>query len=173
MTDLPELMSIQAYAGTAAPFNFNGLVRHYYLRSDPQMGDLSVNLKPKGDRSRASHAIALDIRARSRTCRCPRTPRSKSSKFRPVRRCSLRCSPRSTVPTRTPARTAAKVRKAFEAVDFVVDIDDSYGTPSDRLRIAIDQEALEYHGVERAGGLRYDRRLVGGVRSAIRSAAAA
>ena len=68
LADLPELTSIQAYAGTAAPFNFNGLVRHYYLRSDPQMGDLSVNLKPKGDRSRASHAIALDIRKRLAQC---------------------------------------------------------------------------------------------------------
>ena len=64
LEDLPELTSIQAYAGTAAPYNFNGLVRHYYLRSDPEMGDLSVNLTPKGERKRASHAIALDIRAR-------------------------------------------------------------------------------------------------------------
>src|SRR5271165_5485237 len=64
LNNLPELTSIQAYAGTAAPFNFNGLVRHYYLRSDPQMGDLSVNLKPKSERSRASHAIALDVRKR-------------------------------------------------------------------------------------------------------------
>ena len=36
LKDLPELTSIQAYAGTAAPFNFNGLVRHYYLRSEPR-----------------------------------------------------------------------------------------------------------------------------------------
>ena len=64
LKDLPELISIQAYAGTAAPFNFNGLVRHYYLRAEPQMGDLAVNLKPKGERARASHAIALDVRSR-------------------------------------------------------------------------------------------------------------
>ena len=61
---LPELVSIQAYSGTASPFNFNGLVRHYYLRENPEQGDLSINLLPKGDRSRASHAIALDIRHR-------------------------------------------------------------------------------------------------------------
>ena len=62
LKDLPELISIQLYAGTAAPFNFNGLVRHYYLRSDAEQGDLQVNLLPKGDRRRESHAIALDIR---------------------------------------------------------------------------------------------------------------
>ncbi len=61
---LPELISIQAYSGTASPFNFNGLVRHYYLRENPEQGDLSINLLPKGERARASHAIALDIRRR-------------------------------------------------------------------------------------------------------------
>ena len=61
---VPELTSIQAYAGAAAPFNFNGLVRHYYLRDEPQQGDLAVNLVDKSERKRASHAIALDIRHR-------------------------------------------------------------------------------------------------------------
>ncbi|MFA6140995.1 MAG: efflux RND transporter permease subunit, partial [Hyphomicrobium sp.] len=64
LSDLSELASIQAYAGTAAPFNFNGLVRHYYLRGEPQQGDLQVNLAPKGERQRASHEIALDVRQR-------------------------------------------------------------------------------------------------------------
>ena len=62
LKDIPELTSVQSYAGTAAPFNFNGLVRHYYMRRAPEMGDLAINLQPKGERSRASHAIALDIR---------------------------------------------------------------------------------------------------------------
>ena len=53
LKDLPELTSIQAYVGTAAPFNFNGLVRHYYLRDQPEQGDLSVNLVPKAERGRA------------------------------------------------------------------------------------------------------------------------
>ena len=64
LKDLAELTSIQAYAGTAAPFNFNGLVRHYFFRQGPEQGELAINLKPKHDRSRASHAIALDIRKR-------------------------------------------------------------------------------------------------------------
>ena len=53
--DVPEILSLEAYAGTAAPFNFNGLVRHYYLRNMPEVGDIQVNLKPKDKRSRASH----------------------------------------------------------------------------------------------------------------------
>ena len=63
---LPEVHSIQAYAGTPAPFNFNGLVRHYYLREPPELGDLQVNLRRKAERDRASHAIALDLRAAAR-----------------------------------------------------------------------------------------------------------
>jgi multidrug efflux pump subunit AcrB len=64
LDDLPELTSVQLYAGVAAPFNFNGLVRHYYLRRSAEQGDLQVNLIGKGSRSRSSHAIALDVRQR-------------------------------------------------------------------------------------------------------------
>ena len=59
---LPEVISAQTHAGTATPFNFNGLVRHYYLRGDPNQGDVQVNLTPKGERDRTSHQIALEIR---------------------------------------------------------------------------------------------------------------
>ena len=61
---LPEISSIQSYAGTPAPFNFNGLVRHYYVRERPELGELQVNLAARADRSRASHAVALDLRQR-------------------------------------------------------------------------------------------------------------
>ena len=59
---VPEVRSTQVYAGTAAPFNFNGLVRHYFLRSGPNVADVQVNLVPKGDRSRQSHEIAVAVR---------------------------------------------------------------------------------------------------------------
>ncbi|TIU24610.1 MAG: efflux RND transporter permease subunit, partial [Mesorhizobium sp.] len=54
LAGVPEVVSFQTYAGSAAPFNFNGLVRHYYLRSSPEQGDVTVNLVPKGERGRAS-----------------------------------------------------------------------------------------------------------------------
>ncbi len=56
-----EVANWQAYAGTAAPINFNGLVRQYYLRDQPWQGDLQVNLIE--DRDRQSHDIALELRA--------------------------------------------------------------------------------------------------------------
>jgi len=57
-----EVANYQTYAGTASPFNFNGLVRHYYLRAGSNVGDLQVNLLPKSERSAQSHEIAKRVR---------------------------------------------------------------------------------------------------------------
>jgi multidrug efflux pump subunit AcrB len=57
-----EVRDFQIYAGTAAPFNFNGLVRHSYLRRGPNVADIQVNLVGKDDRSDQSHAIAKRVR---------------------------------------------------------------------------------------------------------------
>ena len=62
VAQVPEVTDYQAYAGTAAPINFNGLVRQYYLRSGPEVGDLQVNLVDKHERDRKSHDIAQAIR---------------------------------------------------------------------------------------------------------------
>jgi multidrug efflux pump subunit AcrB len=59
---VPEVVDWQGYAGTAAPITFNGLVRQYYLRRGPLVGDLQVNLVDKHLRDRQSHAIALAVR---------------------------------------------------------------------------------------------------------------
>ncbi|MEO7962803.1 MAG: efflux RND transporter permease subunit [Gemmatimonadaceae bacterium] len=59
---VPEVTSTEVYAGTAAPFNFNGLVRHYFLRRGPNVADVQVNLLPKDERSRQSHEIAVAVR---------------------------------------------------------------------------------------------------------------
>ena len=59
---IPEVKSTEVYAGTSAPFNFNGLVRHYFMRRGANVADVQVNLLPKHDRSRQSHAIAVAVR---------------------------------------------------------------------------------------------------------------
>ena len=58
----PEVDNYQIYAGASGPFNFNGLVRHYYLRRQPNQADIQVNLLPAGERSAQSHAIARRMR---------------------------------------------------------------------------------------------------------------
>ena len=60
----PEAVNLQTYVGTASPYNFNGLVRHYYMRRGSNMADIQVNLLPKGDRKLQSHEIAKQMRQR-------------------------------------------------------------------------------------------------------------
>ena len=64
LAQVPEIADYQAYAGMASPINFNGLVRQYYLRTNPEMGDIQVNLVDKHQRSRKSHEIAVAVRER-------------------------------------------------------------------------------------------------------------
>lgn len=58
----PEVVNVQTYAGAASPYNFNGLVRHYYLRAGSNVADIQVNLVDKGERDAQSHAIAKRVR---------------------------------------------------------------------------------------------------------------
>ncbi len=62
LATVPEVVNYQAYAGTAAPINFNGLVRQYYLRAGGEVGEIQVNLVDKHQRSEQSHAIATRVR---------------------------------------------------------------------------------------------------------------
>ena len=64
LATVEDVTNYQAYAGTASPINFNGLVRQYYLRAAPEKGDVQVNLADKQQRSRSSHEIAGAVRAR-------------------------------------------------------------------------------------------------------------
>ena len=165
LKDLPELVSIQAYAGTAAPFNFNGLVRHYYMRANPEQGDLSVNLLDKTERTRASHMIALDIRRRLADLPRPAGSALKVVEVPPGPPVLSTLLAEVYGPDAESRREiAAKVRKAFELVDFVVDVDDSFGRPADRLRYSIDQEAAEFHDVEQQAIYDTISGLIGGVK---------
>jgi multidrug efflux pump subunit AcrB len=60
----PAVVNVQSYVGLSSPYNFNGLVRHYFLRREPHVADLQVNLRPKDERREQSHAIAKRIRDR-------------------------------------------------------------------------------------------------------------
>ncbi len=59
---VPEVTAIQTYIGTAQPFDFNGMVRHYYLRKEPWQAEVHVQLLDKHDRKRTSHQIAVEVR---------------------------------------------------------------------------------------------------------------
>ncbi|MBN9432200.1 MAG: efflux RND transporter permease subunit [Bosea sp.] len=151
LAGVEEIVSFQTYAGTAAPFNFNGLVRHYYLRSGPQQGDIAVNLTPKGERSRTSHAVALDIRDRLKGLHLPAGSAVKVVEPPPGPPVMATLLAEVYGPdAETRRAVAAKVRETFASVPFIVDVDDSYGTQAERVRLSIDQDNLEYYRVEQS-----------------------
>jgi multidrug efflux pump subunit AcrB len=147
--NIEELQSIQAYAGMAAPFNFNGLVRHYYFRSQPHQGDLQVNLRPKAERERTSHEIALDVRERLKQLELPEGAVVKVVEVPPGPPVLSTLLAEIYGPDPEIRRqVATEVRKVFQSVPFIVDHDDSFGTAAPRLRVLIDQDNLEFHKVE-------------------------
>ncbi|MCA0255124.1 MAG: efflux RND transporter permease subunit [Proteobacteria bacterium] len=146
---MPEAVSVQTHAGTAAPFNFNGLVRHAYFRAQPQMGDVQVNLTPKGERERSSHDIALDLRERLKSVKLPEGASLKVVEPPPGPPVMATLLAEIYGPDAATRRAVAeKVKAAFQSVPFIVDIDDSYGVPADRLRTTVSTDALEFFGVQ-------------------------
>ena len=145
---LPEVSDYQAYAGTAAPINFNGLVRQYYLRESPELGDLQVNLVDKHSRSRPSHAIALAVQpalaeigrkfgASVQVVEVPPGP--------PVLAPLVAEVYGPSYPEQL--RMAADVRRIFEATPDIVGVDDSIETASRRLVIETDRQKAAQLGV--------------------------
>jgi multidrug efflux pump subunit AcrB len=149
LTALPELSSMEINAGTAAPFNFNGLVRHYYLRRSPELGDIQVELLPKAERERNSHDIALEARTLLQTIEAPEGTSIKVVEVPPGPPVLSTLVAEIYGPdAETRRAVAGEVEKIFQQVPFIVDVDNSYGTQRPRLRISIDQDSLEYFGVE-------------------------
>ncbi len=165
LADLPELDTLQAYAGTAAPFNFNGLVRHYYLRQRPELGDLQVNLVAKGARDRTSHEIALDARQRLQGLDAPAGTAIKVVEVPPGPPVLATLMTEVYGPSAEARRAAArKLRDIYENIDFIVDVDDSFGQPAERVHFKINQENLEFFGVEQQAVYDTIAALLGGVR---------
>lgn len=146
---MPEVVSVQTHAGTPAPFNFNGLVRHYFLRAEPHYGEVSILLAAKHHRDRTSHDIALDLRQQLKALDLPAGTSLKTVEPPPGPPVIATLLAEVYGPTPEARRAAAaKIRAAFEAVPFVVDVDDSYGQPARRLRATISTDQLEFFGVQ-------------------------
>jgi multidrug efflux pump subunit AcrB len=144
----PEVRDVQIYAGNAAPFNFNGLVRHYFLRSGPTVADLQVNLVGKHERSDQSHDIAVRVRpaltaiadkynARIAVAEVPPGP--------PVLQ-SLVAEIYGPDPEQR-MRLAQRVREIMEDTDGVVDIDWYVEDPQPKLNYVVDKAKAALHGL--------------------------
>jgi multidrug efflux pump subunit AcrB len=154
----PEVRSTQVYAGTSAPFNFNGLVRHYFMRRGSNVVDVQVNLMPKGERDRQSHAIALAVRpsldaiatryhASLKVAEIPPGPPVLSTLVAEV----------YAADDSTRIAAAREVRKVFETTEGVVDIDWTIEAPQAKQLFRVDrvQAAQAGANVEQIAGALY------------------
>ena len=145
---VPEVTDYQAYAGTAAPINFNGLVRQYYLRGAPELGDLQINLVDKHHRDRHSHEIARDVRAALaavgqkygasvQVVEVPPGPPVQAPLVAEV------YGPRY----EDQRRLASELRKVFDSTADIVDTDDSVEAQVPRFIVRVDRQKAALLGV--------------------------
>jgi len=149
VTEMPEVVSVQTHAGAAAPFNFNGLVRHYYLRGRPWEGDVQINLAGKDARDRTSHQIALEVRERISKLALPAGTVLKTVEPPPGPPVISTLLAEVYGPdAQTRRAAAAQIEAAFRSVPFIVDVDDSFGHQARRLRATVNPDNLEFYQVE-------------------------
>jgi len=148
LSGVPEVTDYQYYIGTAAPINFNGLVRQYYLRDGANMADILVNLQDKKLRDRQSHEIAFSVREPLRAIGEKYNANVKVIEVPPG------------PPVQAPLvvevygidyqgqiQVAQKIREVFEQTDDIVDVDDSVETPSAKWIVKVDRAKAAKLGV--------------------------
>ena len=151
IAQVPEVTNYQIYSGTAAPINFNGLVRQYYLRSGSNVGDIQVNLKDKHERQRKSHDIALSMReslqaigkkyhANVKIVEVPPGPPVFSPLVAEIYGMTYK----------NQLAVARDVRKIFETTPDIVDVDDTIVTDATRYIIHVDRQKAAMLGISQA-----------------------
>jgi multidrug efflux pump subunit AcrB len=147
-TQVPEVKDVQLYAGNAAPFNFNGLVRHYFLRRMAHAADLQVNLSPKGERDAQSHDIAKRVRPALVEIAKRRGSRVKVVEIPPGPPVMDTMVAEIYGPTpELRQQVARQVRGEFESTPGVVDIHDSLEAERDRILVSLDREKAGLKGI--------------------------
>ncbi len=148
LTTVPEVRNVQLYAGNTAPFNFNGLVRHYFLRRSPHLADLQVNLAPKHDRDAQSHDIAKRVRPALVEIARQRGAIVKVVEIPPGPPVLDTMVAEIYGPTEAVRHDVARtVRGLFETTDGVVDVHDSMEAERERVLVSVDREKAGLKGI--------------------------
>ncbi len=151
LATVPEVTDYQAYAGTAAPINFNGLVRQYYLRAGGEVGDLQVNLVGKDERKEQSHAIATRVRPELQAIGKRFGANVKVIEVPPGPPVLSPIVAEIYGPEAEGRRQLAKaVRAIFEQTDNVVDVDDSSIADAPRKVLLVDRRKAAMLGIPQA-----------------------
>lgn len=144
----PEVIDTQIYAGTSGPYNFNGLVRHYFLRKGSRYADIQVNLLPKHARDAQSHDIAKRVRAKLTAIAKAHGASVAVAEVPPGPPVLQTLVAEVYGPTRKSREALAReVRAIFESTDGVVDIDWYLEAPQQRVRFRVDKEKAALNGI--------------------------
>jgi multidrug efflux pump subunit AcrB len=144
----PDVLNYQTYTGTSGPYNFNGLVRHYYMRRQPNQADIQVNLLPAKQRSVQSHVIAKRLRplldaignqygARIQVSEVPPGPPVVQTLVAEVYGPDLDGQ----------TQVAQQIKSIFQSTSGVVDTDWYVEDPQPRLEIRVDEVKAAQHGI--------------------------
>jgi len=147
----PEVRDYQVYAGTSSPFNFNGLVRHYFMRRGASVADLQVNLLPKHERTAQSHDIAKRVRPRL-TAIAEKYGAAVAVAEVPPGPPVLQTIVAEIYGPNEEARLklATKVREVYRATPGVVDIDWYVEEQQPKTVFRVDKEKAALHGITEA-----------------------
>ena len=149
---VPEVTSILSFVGESSPMDFNGMVRHYYLRKGGHLADIRVNLLPRDQRDQQSHAIVLrlrndlssiakDLGAKISLVEVPPGPPVLSTIVGEIYGAM-------DLPHGELIASAAHVEKVMREEPFVVDVDSMTETVHDQVEIVIDREKAALHGID-------------------------
>ena len=151
---VPEVRDVQLYAGAAAPFNFNGLVRHYFLRRMPHAADLQVNLSARHERGAQSHDIAKRVRPALVEIAARRGARVKVVEIPPGPPVLDTMVAEIYGPSpQVREEVARRVRGLFEATPGVVDVHDSMEAERDLVLASLDREKAGLKGIPAAAAV--------------------
>ena len=147
----PEVINYQIYAGTSGPYNFNGLVRHYFLRHQPNQADIQVNLLSRHDRKAQSHEIARKLRPQLDRIAGPFGARVKVAEVPPGPPVLQTLVAEVYGPDyKGQTELAAKIKKIFQETPGVVDVDWYVEDSQNKFDMKVDLDKAALQGVSAA-----------------------
>jgi len=148
LATVPEVINYQSYIGTSSPYNFNGLVRHYFLRSGTNVADIQVNFLPRGERHRQSHTIAKAIRPKLKEIGDRYSARIQVAEIPPGPPVLQTLVTEVYGPDyQGQINLATKLRQLYQSTDGVVDVDWYMEAPQTDYRLVIDREKAALNGI--------------------------
>lgn len=168
---VPEVTDFQSYIGTYSPIDFNGLVRHYYFRTGPNLADIRVGIAARDRRKEQSHAIALRVRDRLTAAGAKNGATVKIVETSPgppvIATITVEVYGDADRTYADLIAGARALRERLTRVAAVREIDDMSETPHERIDYVLDKEKAALHGVTNAEVARVLVNAVDGVRAAV------